>query len=201
MGLIVGLAGYFGPWVWHPAVGLRLSADDLAEFVKFMPVVQLGELSVTRELFFVPIWLASLGVALWMGAFVRQRWVRAVCGILIVYASIWPMPPYPFILDAYRSHEFGLSFWVSVATALACVAALVFGTRLTHRQQSVIWSLMGLSGATLAPLAFVQVKPAIEVLYNRPITVGWGIAAVMIGLGFVALIGILRMRIRSKDEK
>lgn len=185
IGLLIALAGYFGPWVWHPAVALRLSADDLGEFVKFMPAVQFAALPITRELFYLPIWLASIGLAFWVGMYVRRVWIRVVIGLLLIYASIWPMPPYPFILDAYKSSEFGLAFWASVLAALLCVAGLLFGRRLAHRWQTLLWIAIGAPGVSIAPLLFFQVKPAIEALYN--FAIGWGIVAVIIGFGSVVL--------------
>ena len=52
--LLIGV-GYFGPWVWHKAAGLILSADDLGEWIKFLPAWKSGQLPVMRELFYLPI--------------------------------------------------------------------------------------------------------------------------------------------------
>jgi hypothetical protein len=199
IGLLTALAGYFGPWVWHPAVALRLSADDLGEFVKFIPAVQFGALPITRELFYAPIWLAAIGIACWVGVYVRRRWVRAVIGLLLIYASIWPMPPYPFILDAYRSSEFGPAFWTSVLAALLCAAGLLFGRRLADRWQRLLWIAIGLPGASLAPLAFFQARPAIEELYR--FTIGWGLAAVALGFAAAAISGFWPMRRSMKSDR
>ena len=188
LALIAAIAGYFGPWVWHPAVVFRYSADDLAEFVKFMPAVRSGQVSITRELFFLPIWLASIGLALWLGRYAKSRVVRALVGLLVIYASIWPMPMYPFILDAYRSPEFGVQFWGSVLTAVLCAAALIFGTRIADRWRAPIWIAIGLIGATVAPLHFVRLKPALDELHGWSMSVGWGIVATVIG--FVAVTAI-----------
>jgi len=187
--LLVALAGYFGPWIWHPAAAFRYSADDLAEFVRFMPAVRSGQAPVTRELFYLPIWLASIGLALWLGRFVRSRWMRWLAGLPVVYASMWPMPMYPFILEAYRSPEFGLSFWASVLTAVLCVAALAFGSRLPDRAAAAVWIAIGLIGASVAPLHFVRLQPALDAVHRWTMALGWGIAAVVIGFLTITLAG------------
>ena len=189
-GLIVAVAGYFGPWVWHPAVAFRYSADDLSEFVKFMPAVRSGQTPIARELFFMPIWLASVGAAVWLGSFARQRLVRWPAGLLVVYTAIWPMPMYPFILDAYRSAEFGPSFWGSVAAAALSVIALALGARLPDRARAGAWMAIGLAGAIIAPLTFAQIKPALDAQHGWMLSIGWGIAAVLIGFIAVAAAGV-----------
>jgi len=198
--LIAGLAGYFGPWVWHPAVALRYSADDLAEFAKFMPAVRSGQAPITRELFFLPIWLASIGLALWLGSFGRRRWVSWLVGWVIVYAAIWPMPMYPFILDAYQSAEFSASFWGSVVAAALCVAMLLFGSRLPDRARSILWIVIGLAGGWIAPLTFVHLKPALDAQHGWALAVGWGIMATVIGFSIVGLSGLVGLIHRSRVE-
>lgn len=192
--LIAALAGYFGPWVWHPAVAFRYSADDLSEFVKLMPAVRFGQVAITRELFFLPIWLVSIGLALWLGRSVRSRAIRALTGAALVYAAIWPMPRYPFILDAYQSTEYGLSFWASVVAAILCVVSVAFGARLPARWCAGLWIGIGAVGASVAPLHFVRLKPELDKLHGWAMDVGWGIFAVVIGFLIVAAIGVWEWR-------
>jgi len=192
--LVTALAGYFGPWLWHPAVAFRYSADDLAEFVKFMPALRSGQASITRELFFLPIWLAAIGLALWLGRYVKRGWVRWLIGLAIVYAAVWPMPTYPFILEAYRSPEFGASFWGSGIAAVLCAAALAFGGRLPDRAAALAWIVAGVAGATIAPLTFAQLKPALDALHGWVMSLGWGIGAVVFGFVVVVAAGVISLR-------
>lgn len=193
--LIVVCAGYFGPWVWHPAVVFRYSADDLAAwFVRLMPAVRSGQVLITPELFFLPIWLASIGLALWLGSFARRRAVRLLAGGVVIYATIWPMPTYPAILDAYRSPEFALSFWGSAVVAAIGLAALTVGGRLPDRPRALAWLAIGVAGATITPLHFVRLKPALDAQHGWSMGVGWGIGAVVIGFTVVAAIGAWESR-------
>ncbi len=192
--LVAALAGYFGPWLWHPAVAFRYSADDLAEFVKFMPALRSGQAPITRELFFLPLWLAAFGLALWLGRYMKRGWLRWLVGLVIVYAAIWPMPAYPFILDAYRSPEFGASFWGSGIAAVLCAAALAIGGRLADRAAALAWIVVGMAGATIAPVAFSQLKPALDALHGWAMSLGWGIGAVVIGFAVVVAAGVITLK-------
>ncbi|HEY4689971.1 MAG TPA: hypothetical protein VIK33_11710 [Anaerolineae bacterium] len=200
LALLAALVGYFGPWTWHPAIAFRYSADDLSEFVKFMPAVRSGQVSITRELFFLPIWLATIGLALWFGKYAGRRWVRWMVGALVIYAAVWPMPMYPFILDAYRSPEFGLSFWGSLVAAAVCLVLLAFGSRLPERLAAFAWIVIGIAGATIAPLHFIRLKPALDALHTWTLSVGWGIAAVVIGFAAVALVSAWMIGARTSPH-
>jgi ABC-type glycerol-3-phosphate transport system permease component len=192
--LIAALAGYFGPWVWHPAVAFRYSADDLAEFVKLMPAVRSGEVLITRELFYLPMWMAAVGLALWVGAYVQKTWARWLVGLVVGYAAVWPMPSYPFILDAYRSPEFGLTFWVSVVTVVLCALAAWRGARLPRRGRGALWIAIGSIGATVAPLHFVRLKPALDAQHGWMMSLGWGIVVTVAAFVVIGAIGFLDAR-------
>ncbi len=58
------LAGYFGPWINHRAAVLVVTGLDLGEYVKFLPVVQQGQLSIWREGFYLPLVTVSLMLSL-----------------------------------------------------------------------------------------------------------------------------------------
>ncbi len=189
IGLLIALAliaaGYFGPWVTHKDVGLVLSADDLAEFVKFMPMVRLGEAGIVRELFFAPIWLASIGLGLFGGRqrAVKVRWGLLLLSLLLVFT---PLPPFTFLVDAFRSPEFSLTFWVTVIATVMIVALTIFGRRLSDRVEAMVWIILGSAAASIAPLHFIKIQPEIAKLYS--FNIGWGFVLVIIGgVGLIAL--------------
>ena len=61
---LLALAGYFLPWVEHPAAGLVVLGLDLAELVKFLYPVQQGDIRLWREGFYLPLIAASLNLSL-----------------------------------------------------------------------------------------------------------------------------------------
>ena len=60
LGLVLILVGYFGPWVPHRTAALAVTGLELAEFAKFFPQVQGGVVSITRELFYLPLVVAFI---------------------------------------------------------------------------------------------------------------------------------------------
>lgn len=190
-GLLLALAligaGYFGPWAAHPAAGLNLSADDLGEWIKFLPVYRAGNSGLIRELFYVPIWLVSLGLGVWAARLTSTTGKLITIGLsaLLVFT---PLPKYPELLSAYRETEFVPTFWVTVGTLAASVGAAIFGARLPDRVLAALWIMLGLSAALIAPLHFWKVTAEIEKLYK--FSIGWGVIATVSGGLLLAALGL-----------
>lgn len=180
-------AGYFGPWVWHKAAGLNLSADDLGEWIKFLPAWRSGQLPVMRELFYLPIWLTSIGLGL-MAGHVKAWPGKIVVLVLAIILVFTPLPKYPELLSAFREPEFRLTFWTTVAALLLSVAFAFWGARLPARAEAILWIVMGISVALFAPWMFGRAMPDIDRLYHY--SIGWGIVADVIGGILMALIGL-----------
>ena len=183
--LLMG-AGYFGPWVWHKAAGLNLSADDLGEWIKFLPEWKSGQLPVTRELFYLPVWLTSIGLGLMAGRIKSLPWKLTVLALSLLLVFT-PLPKYPELLSAFRDPEFMLTFWATVMALLLSVAFTFFGTRLADRVEAVLWIVMGIAAALFAPWMFGRAMPDIDRLYHY--SIGWGIVAEVIGGVLLALVG------------
>jgi len=185
--LLIG-AGYFGPWAAHPAAGLNLSADDLAEWLKFLPVVRAGNSGLTRELFFISIWLTPIG----LGLLARRltSWpIKLALLALAVLLVFTPLPKYPELLTAYQTPEFAPTFWLTFGSLVLTIGLGLSGRRTlarSTRSAALLWIFMGLAVALIAPLHFVKALPEIERLY--PVSIGWGlIATVSGGLSLSAL--------------
>lgn len=183
--LLIG-AGYFGPWVWHKAVGLNLSADDLGEWIKFLPTWKSGQLPVMRELFYLPIWLTSIGLGLMAGRIKSWPWKLIVLALSVLLVFT-PLPKYPELLGAFREPEFMLTFWVTMVALLLSVAFTFWGARLPDRVEAILWIVMGVAAALFAPWMFGRAMADIDRLYHYAI--GWGIVAEVIGGVLLALIG------------
>ncbi len=186
LALILIGAGYFGPWVWHKAAGLNLSADDLGEWIKFLPAWKSGQLPVLRELFYLPIWLTSIGLGVMAGRIKSWPWkiVVLALSVLLVFT---PLPKYPELLSAYRTPEFTLAFWATAAALLLSVAFTFFGARLPDRVEAILWIVIGIAAALFAPWMFGRAMPDVDQLYHY--SIGWGVVAVVIGGVLMALIG------------
>ena len=190
-------AGYFGPWVWHKAAGLILSADDLGEWIKFLPAWQSGQLPVMRELFYLPIWLTALSLGLLAGRITAWPWKIAL-GMLSLLLVLTPLPKYPELLSAYRAPEFMLTFWATVVALLFSLGFTFFGSRLPDRAEAILWIVIGISAALFAPWMFGRAMPDIDQLYHY--SIGWGLVAEVIGGVLLALGGGLLL-INKKAAK
>jgi hypothetical protein len=192
--ILIG-AGYFGPWVWHKAAGLNLSADDLGEWIKFLPAWKAGQLPVMREAFYLPIWLTAIGLGLMAGHLKTWPGRIAVLGLAVILV-LTPMPKYPELLTAFREPEFMLTFWTTVVALLLTVACAFFGARLPDRVEAILWIVIGISAALFAPWMFGRALPDIDQLYHY--SIGWGIVAEVIGGVLMAGIGLLLFLKRTR---
>ncbi len=183
--LLIG-AGYFGPWVWHKAAGLNLSADDLGEWIKFLPAWKEGQLPVMRELFYLPIWFTSIGLGLMVGR-IKSWWWKLIVLALSLPLVLTPLPKYPEVLSAYREPEFMLTFWATAMALLLSVLFTLFGSRLPDRVEAILWLVIGISAALFAPWMFGRAMPEIDRLYHY--SIGWGIVVEVIGGVLIALLG------------
>ena len=133
VGAALALIGLWGAWVPHRAAGLVLSGWDLAEFVKFLPGV-----SAIRELFYLPVWSASIALAI-LAAYSPTAQARESttvpnpphenqpalpsaiqAGLMLTALGLMValLPPYPDLLTGYQSSEFRWRFILGVSGIL-----------------------------------------------------------------------------------
>jgi hypothetical protein len=189
--LLVIAAGYFGPWAAHPAAGLNLSADDLAEWIKFLPAYKAGNSGLIRELFFISIWIVPISLGSLAGR--SQAWLiklslLGLAGLLV----FTPLPKYPELLTAYQAPEFAPTFWLTVGSLVITLALGLVGPRTPDRLVAALWIVGGLAVAAIAPLHFVKVLPEIERLYH--VSIGWGLIATVIGGLSLSALGVWQWR-------
>ena len=186
----------------HRDAALVLMGQDLGEFVKFLPEVRGGTLTVIRQIFYLPPFAACLALALLASHQTPTygRWVRALLLAAIFPISLALLPPIvsPPVL---RSPEFRLQ----VIGGLVCWALLPGAwllSRLPARLQSAALALVGLLGAGPAMWQFARILPATARAYGARPAIGWGLVATVIGflgLAVVGAIGSLRFKDQLQD--
>ena len=203
-GLFLLAWGYWGAWLPHPVAGLNILGIDLPEYVKFVPGVTSGQISIKREIFFYPLLSLAMGLIL-LGTIQRPalpRWLRAVLVLLAVPTALAMLPPAwtPALL---RTPEFRLQ----VIYILFLLLAVLFSP-LIHRFLSDWWrgALLILAGVIpfQALSAYNRLLPALEQLYQQPLepeTAYYLVAmgAILLGLGG-ALVLVSQWRQRSTTK-
>jgi hypothetical protein len=181
----LGLVGYYGPWVPHRAAGLVVLGLDLAEYVKFLPQVAGGQITLRRELFYVPLFAASIGSSLIASRSDLPRWVRWLLAFLAIPAALAMLPPAwsPAVL---RQPEFRLQV-VAIAICLLFVIAIPLLRRLPDRPVLALLAGLALAAALLPAWSFLRVLSPIAELYNHPIRPGWGFWVNLLGFGAAAV--------------
>lgn len=202
LGLALAVVGYWGPWVDHAAAALVIPGFDLAEYVKFLPEVRHGSISIVRELFYLPAPAVGLCLALRVG---RQRcrlprWAVGSLTALAAWLALVVAPPVDFIVrfaaDPALRQEWGLQATLAGAGFLAVAAAWIWGPRLHRWGAALVATLAAAVGTALPLWQFWAVRPAIDRVYGRPITLGWGLW--LMPLGFAALIAAAWWETRQK---
>jgi hypothetical protein len=181
---LVGLAGYFGPWVAHRASGLIVSGLDLGEYVKFIPQVLSGQIAVRREVFYLPLFAGSLMASLLASRRTLPRWLRILLGLAAIPLALAMLPP-AWSPATLQSPEFR----VQIAALLFCllmVPAVIVTRYLPDRLVLILIAVLAIPAAVLPAWGFLQVRPAVEALYRQPLRLGWGFWAELLGFLFVA---------------
>ncbi|HMN30936.1 MAG TPA: hypothetical protein PKE45_22465 [Caldilineaceae bacterium] len=181
------LAGYFGPWVDHRVAGLVITGLDLGEYVKFLPAVRAGSLSVWREGFYLPLVAVSFSQSFFAFRTTFQYpWpVRAGMLTVAIVAALNLLPPAwtPARLATPEFYAQSVALLLTlVAVALSPWLALLPG----QLAGSLCFLLCGLA-IWFPPRSFLAVLPGIAVLYNHPLQPGWGPYMMVFGLVVLGL--------------
>lgn len=186
----------FAPWVDRPAAALKLTAPDLAEFVKFLPEVRNGSLSVQRLLFLLPLFVTSFTLPLVVASsrLAYPRWARWPILVTVVPLSLTLLPPVwsPAVL---MSAEFRLQT-IGCIFCLVLVAASRWLRWVPVRILMAILVPLSLAAPAVAFWQFYVVRAPVSQAYAGPIFPGWGTWATIIGFAMTITGGLLIIRDR-----
>jgi hypothetical protein len=181
--LLLAAVAYWAPWIDHDAAALRLTGQDMGEFVKFLPAPQqptywgqvLGHLP--RQLFYVPPFVGTVCLTLLASSqrLVYPRGLRIavlVCAATLLLGLLPPAWGHPRELFA---GEFRLQGYALLFGSLLVVGHGIF-RRLALRSLSAIIGILALVALLSAQGAFWLVFPRIWTACNTPtIALGWGL--------------------------
>jgi len=198
---LFALAGYFAPWVDHQVAGLVITGLDLGEYVKFLPALRNGVISVWRQGFYIPLVAVSVSCSLIAN---RPVWrfalpVKLALLLIAAVAALNMLPPAwsPAVL---ATPEFRLQT-ICISLCLAALAFSPFLGLLPALAAYVPILLLSLAGIWLPVTGFLSVLPDIQSLYRAPLAPGWGMYLMVIGLAGLAassVLGIRRERVSDR---
>lgn len=186
-GVLLALAGYFGPWVDHRVAGLVITGLDLGEYVKFLPIVREGTVNIWREGFYAPLVAASVAalLAAYRVDFAYRWWMRIPLLLVAVVAALNLVPP-AWTPARLLEPEFRLQT-TSLILLLVGVGLSPFLALLPRLAAATVVTVLAIVGM-FAPLhGFLQVFPAIESLYHQPLTFAWGPPTMIVGLALTII--------------
>jgi hypothetical protein len=188
-GLLAAWVGVWGAWLAHPSAGLTQSALDVAHVARQrLPDVLYGRGGAWPDLLLASVALANVALSIAAEGLERPaiRWALRGLALLLILRLL---PPYPFILDLWRSPDYGTRFAIA---ALAVVGWLVSLT--TARWPDRVRSL-ALLGLTLAGLATglwsaLALERSFADATRLPFAPGWGLILYAAGLLVAALLSL-----------
>jgi hypothetical protein len=171
---LTGLGGAFLPWIWRAPVALQLTAPGLAEFVKFLPEVRYGQVSLQRLFFLLPLFLAMLTLPLIsenqkLALPIWLRWSLRLAVIPLALAALSPVWTPAILLVA--------EFRLQTLLALSALGLAVMAPVLKNLPLKLLLGLLVLAGlaAIILPIwQFSLIQSGMVEAYHEPVALGWG---------------------------
>ena len=182
LGLFAALAGYFGPWIDHRVAGLVITGLDLGEYVKFLPIVREGTVTLWRPGFYAP--LVAISAAALLAAYrndISYRWwLRLPLLTLATIAALNLVPP-AWTPTRLLEPEFRWQTTSLLLLLLGITCAPLLAL-LPHKLAAILVTLLALCGIIGPSYGLWRVFGAIESLYGHNLVPGWGLWLMVIGL-------------------
>lgn len=123
--LLLALAAYYLPWVYHRAAALTFNANDLAEWTSLAPVVREGVIPMLAP-FLLRAVLALLGLLFGLQATRADGAVgRWVYGLLAIVLAITLLPPVEFFKGAWEDANYRQQLGIALSAAIGLIAIAV----------------------------------------------------------------------------
>lgn len=200
---LLTLAGYFGPWVPHRVAGLVVTGLDLGEYVKFLPVVRSGQVTLWREGFYLP--LVTVSLALSLAAFrpaLRYGWPLRVLLLLVAGVAALNLLPPAWDQSTFSNPEFRQQIQ-ALALCLGAAAISPLLALLPRWLSASLVFVLSVLALWLPLRDFLRVLPTIRELYNHPFPLGWGVYVMAAGLLLLLIVTVmgLLMKTATVDDR
>lgn len=196
LGFVAILLGYFMVWLPHDLAGLSFIGLEIGEWVKFLPQLRSGQISIDRNLFYLPPITLGLILALWTAGWPNRRWQTWATRALAVLVAMLALPAAEAVLYEGSDQWLVRLVLVLIVTFVAILIPLL--QRLPNgKGPTVAWGAMliiALTGLTLPTWAYLAVRPAVAELFAENVAFGPGLWLNGIGHFFVAVLALTWLR-------
>ncbi|MGC9357811.1 MAG: hypothetical protein ACP5GX_08090 [Anaerolineae bacterium] len=194
----IALVGYFGPWIDHRSAALAWNAYDLFDILRFLPEIESFTIEVNLQSLRLP--LVGLGVLLPLllgTSGPGWRWGAAIIGAALAISTL---PPYPQILNAWRTPGWRVPFWWGVGGTGGAVLVAGLGP---HLEGLRLWLVIAGSALTSGPaiVTFWKLLPPLRRLYQAPIQPGWGFWSWGIGILLLVIVALVKALTSWQSEE
>jgi hypothetical protein len=172
--------GIWGAWIPAKTASLTQNALYLAEWSTILPESRLGGLAYLAEVLRSAVAAAVVALAISVGALKRPlvRWSIRLAACL---PGLVILPPYPEILNLWRSASYGIRFIVAAAL-FAGILFSIFTDVFPRQLRRWLVSVLCLVSAGLGIWAFFSLQILFEVRYTDTLPPGWGFGLFVGGL-------------------
>jgi hypothetical protein len=186
---------YFLVWLPQSVVGLSFIGLEIGEWVKFLPQFRSGELSLNRNLFYLPPITLSLMIIAWTFGWQNRRWRTWAIRVVAIMVACLAFPALEVIIDE-QSDQWLFRLQLITLVFIVAILAPLFGRLLSSLTSQYTWLtiiLLGLIGAVWPTLAYLTIRPVASELFANPVGIGPGVLLNIAGhvLAIIAAIILL----------
>jgi hypothetical protein len=199
--LVLAWVGIWGAWIPAKTASLTQNALYLAEWSTILPESRFGGLAYLAEVLRASVAVAVVALAVGVGAFKRPllRWSIRLAACL---PGLVILPPYPEILNLWRSVSYGSRFLIAAALFTGILLNIL--TDIFPRQlRRWLVSVLCLVSAGLGIWAFFSLQILFEVRYTQALPPGWGFGLFVGGLvvtGVTQIVDLIYWRTAGDQE-
>jgi hypothetical protein len=178
-------------------VALQLTAPGLAEFVKFLPNLRLGQVVIERLVFLLPLFVALLAIPILVDnkALGLPRWLRWALRLWVCPLALAGLSPVwtPTILV---DPEFRLQTILGGgAVVLTVVTPLL--KNLPLKPLLVLYVIAAVAALILPFWQFSLIQADMMQVYHEPVALGWGWWLTVLGLIISLITGVYLALVRG----
>lgn len=187
-GFVLIAAGYWGAWMWAKAAGLRVLGLDMPEYVKFLAEVRSGQITLRREVFYLPLLALSLSLSLLAHRpeLCLRKGVRWLLNLVAVPTALAMLPP-AWTPPLLRTPEFSTQTLAIGFCLLAAVASYPLLRHLPWLAVALLVTALALAASVPPVATFYRLQPALLTVYGPSGQVGNGHVMLAFGSTVLAL--------------